>query len=70
MAIVTHRKRSGAAANPKVLLDGPAWDDSHVGLENVDNTSDLNKPVSTATAAYVLANGSASSRIFDYLNFS
>jgi hypothetical protein len=30
-----------------------------VGLDNVDNTSDLNKPVSTATAAFVLANSDA-----------
>jgi len=27
-----------------------------VGLSNVDNTTDMNKPVSTATSAYVLAN--------------
>jgi len=30
-----------------------------IGLSNVNNTSDLNKPVSTATAAYVLANSDA-----------
>jgi hypothetical protein len=30
-----------------------------VGLGNLDNTSDINKPVSTATAAYVLANSDA-----------
>ncbi len=30
---------------------GPQWNDDHTvtGLENVDNTSDVNKPVSTAT---------------------
>jgi hypothetical protein len=27
-----------------------------IGLSNVDNTTDMNKPVSTATSAYVLAN--------------
>lgn len=49
---VKHRRVTGAAANPNVLVDGPAWDDEHVvtGLENVDNTSDANKPVSTAQA--------------------
>lgn len=51
--IVRHRTVTGAAANPNVLVDGPSWDDTHVvtGLENVDNTSDINKPVSTAQAA-------------------
>jgi hypothetical protein len=50
---VTHTVVSGAAANPDVLVDGPAWDAHHTvtGLENVDNTSDANKPVSTATQA-------------------
>lgn len=51
---VKHAKKTGAAANPAVLVDGPTWDnDVHVvtGLENVDNTSDINKPVSTAQAA-------------------
>lgn len=29
------------------------YDKSHVGLSNVDNTSDANKPVSTATQAAI-----------------
>lgn len=53
MATVTikHASLTGAAANPNVLVDGPKWDASHTvtGLENVDNTSDVNKPISTAT---------------------
>lgn len=53
MATVTikHASLTGAAANPAVLVDGPKWDATHTvtGIENVDNTSDLNKPVSTAT---------------------
>lgn len=53
MATVTikHATLTGAAANPAVLVDGPKWDATHTvtGLENVDNTSDANKPVSTAT---------------------
>lgn len=53
MATVTikHGTLTGAAANPNVLVDGPKWDASHTvtGLENVDNTSDANKPISTAT---------------------
>lgn len=36
---------------------GPQWNDFHAltGLENVDNTSDVNKPVSTAQAAAITA---------------
>lgn len=45
---------SGAAAQPGfrslVLADLPALTKSDVGLGNVDNTSDVNKPVSTAQA--------------------
>lgn len=55
MATITikHATLTGAAANPAVLVDGPKWDATHTvtGLENVDNTSDANKPVSTAQAA-------------------
>lgn len=51
--VIKHSVVTGAAANPSVLVDGPAWDAVHTitGLENVDNTSDVNKPVSTAQAA-------------------
>lgn len=50
---VVHNSTTGAAANPNVLVDGPKWDADHTvtGLENVDNTSDASKPVSTATQA-------------------
>lgn len=49
--VIKHSVVTGAAANSDVLVDGPAWDASHTvtGLENIDNTSDANKPVSTAT---------------------
>jgi hypothetical protein len=48
---IVHASVTGATANPDVLVDGPKWDADHTvtGLENVDNTSDLNKPISTAT---------------------
>lgn len=51
--IVKHATKTGAPADPLALVDGVTWDsDPHVvtGLENVDNTSDVNKPVSTAQA--------------------
>jgi hypothetical protein len=49
--IVKHHP-SGGPADPTALIDGPTYDnDEHIvtGLENVDNTSDADKPVSTAT---------------------
>lgn len=51
--IVVHSVVTNAATNPDVLVDGPAWDAAHVvtGLENVDNTSDADKPISTAVQA-------------------
>lgn len=51
--IVKHHP-SGGPADPLALVDGPTYDaDPHIvtGLENVDNTSDATKPVSTAQAA-------------------
>jgi hypothetical protein len=46
MATVTinHRKVTGAAADPKAIVDGPAWDDVHTvtGLENVANVDSTN----------------------------
>jgi hypothetical protein len=41
---ITHRKVTGAAANPNAIVDGPAWDDTHVvsGLENVPNADTTN----------------------------
>lgn len=48
---VTHAKVTTGTTNDDVEVDLADWNDSHVvaGLENVDNTSDANKPVSTAT---------------------
>lgn len=56
---VRHASLTGAAANPHVLVDGPKWDAEHevVGLENVDNTSDADKPVSTAQALAITMAG-------------
>lgn len=52
MVKITHSFVSGKAqgADPSKVY-GPQWDDNHVveGLENVDNTSDLDKPISSAT---------------------
>lgn len=55
MATVTvkHATKTGAPADPLALVDGVTWDnDPHVitGVDQVDNTSDVNKPVSTAQA--------------------
>lgn len=68
-AVVTHRKVSAkpASSDPS-KIGGPDWNDTHVitGLENVDNTSDVNKPVSTAQAAadaVVAANAAAASAL-------
>lgn len=53
--VVHHGVVTGAPADPSALVDGPAWDAAHSvtvsGLDQVDNTSDVNKPVSTAQAA-------------------
>jgi hypothetical protein len=48
---VKHASLTGAAADPTAMVDGPKWDEEHTvtGLENVDNTADADKPVSTAT---------------------
>lgn len=56
-ARVIHSSVTHAAANPAALVDGPKWDADHIvtGLENVDNTSDLNKPVSSATQTAINA---------------
>lgn len=52
MVRITHSFVSGKAQGPDPSkVYGPQWDDDHVvdGLENVDNTSDLDKPISSAT---------------------
>jgi hypothetical protein len=59
MATVTVKHHpSGGPADPSALVDGPAYDnDPHIveGLDQVDNTSDVNKPVSSAQAAAIAA---------------
>ncbi len=52
---ITHRKVTSGTVNPAVEVDLAAWNDGHqvTGLENVDNTSDMDKPVSTAQAAAI-----------------
>ncbi len=50
MAIVTHRKVSSGTVNGSVEVDLYDWNDTHVGLENVDNTADVDKPVPSAVA--------------------
>lgn len=54
---VTHRKVVTIPDDPNYPVGSGEWNDSHViaGLENVDNTSDVNKPVSTAQAAAIAA---------------
>lgn len=54
---IIHASVTHAAANPRALVDGPKWDADHTvtGLENVDNTSDLSKPVSSATQTAINA---------------
>lgn len=63
MGSITHVKINNAPPNPKAQVDSAAWNDEHsfnltssdVGLGNVSNTSDANKPVSTAQAAAIAA---------------
>lgn len=54
-ASVTHRKVVTIPDDPSYPVGTGEWNDTHVitGLENVDNTSDVNKPVSTAQAAAI-----------------
>lgn len=54
--VVKHNLKTNALPNPAVLVDGSTWDnDPHVvtGLDQIDNTSDVNKPVSIAQAAAI-----------------
>lgn len=56
--VVKHNLKTNAAPNPAVLVDGSTWDnDPHIvtGLDQINNTSDANKPVSTAQAAAIAA---------------
>lgn len=52
--VVVKHHPSGGPADPTALVDGPTYDnDEHIvtGLENVDNVSDVAKPISAATQA-------------------
>ena len=64
MVTITHTFQSAKADDPAAAADGQVlpshWNAEHtvtglsksdVGLENVDNTSDADKPISTATQA-------------------
>lgn len=57
-AAIVHAKVStaGATVDP-AKVGGPDWNAGHLltGLEQVDNTSDANKPISTATNAALIA---------------
>lgn len=55
--VITHTKVSSGTVNSAVEVDLHDWNATHTvtGLENVDNTNDVNKPVSTATAAAIAA---------------
>lgn len=62
--VIVHHTPCGGPVDPNSLVDGPTYDaDPHIvmGLENVDNTSDANKPVSTAqsTADALVASNAA-----------
>lgn len=54
--VVVNHTPSGGPADPTALVDGPTYDaDPHIvtGLENVDNTADIDKPISNATLAAI-----------------
>ena len=55
---------AGAAADTKIADAVAALTKSSVGLANVDNTSDLNKPISTATQTALDAKASLSGATF------
>src|SRR5258705_12937497 len=53
LVAVKHSKVVTIPDDPNYPVGSDEWNANHVvtGLENVDNTSDVNKPVSTAQAA-------------------
>ena len=55
---------AGTAADSKIATAVAALTKSSVGLANVDNTSDLNKPISTATQTALDAKASLAGAIF------
>ncbi len=55
---------AGAAADTKIATAVAALTKSSVGLANVDNTSDANKPVSTATQTALDAKASLAGAVF------
>lgn len=65
MATIIHNRVAGSAANPDVLVDGPAWDEAHVlsgqiGVLNGGTSSDLS---ATGGAGQVLKQSSAGAAI-------
>ena len=61
MATITHNRVAGSAANPDVLVDGPAWDEGHVltgqiGLSNGGTNADFS---ATGGTGQVLKQASA-----------
>ena len=65
MATITHNRVAGSAANPDVLVDGPAWDEAHVlsgqvGLANGGTSSDLS---ATGGAGQVLKQASTGATV-------
>lgn len=57
-ARIVHKFVSGKPQGPDTTrIYGPQWDDDHTltGLEQVDNTADVNKPVSVAQAVAIAA---------------
>ena len=63
MGTITHEHVTLLPDNPTKDVSANVWNQPHafnlgpsdVGLGNVNNTSDINKPVSTATAAAIAA---------------
>lgn len=55
VVVVTHSTSAGGVVDPTAAVDGAAWDAQHpvAGLENIDDTADVDKPVSTAQAAAI-----------------
>lgn len=65
MATITHNRVAGSAANPDVLVDGPAWDEAHVldgqiSLANGGTNADLS---ATGGTGQVLKQASAGAAI-------
>lgn len=64
MATITHNRVAGSAANPNVLVDGPAWDEGHVlsgqvGLSNGGTNADLSATGGTGQVLKQVTAGAA-----------